>query len=549
MITEGKNIDKKSLKFLESKNINWKELAKDCVCFANAQGGFILIGVEDSATEPPLHQLISPEKRNLVEQEIRQRTINVGINVSIFKHENGADVLEIKVLRSEKTIAATTDGRYYVRVGSSCHAVMPDEIARLAAEKDAFVWEIQTTRKVPQIQFDPNKRRKLLDALRKSDRISGFIKEKNDDEILEYYFLQRDGILTNLGILWIGLRKDRALLLYAPAIQIIRYNDREEKIWKLTLDDYECNPQELLYRVMNDVPDWEESVEIADGMFRMNIHYFPLQVIRELVVNALAHRIYTTRGDIFINIYIDRLEIHSPGCLPYGVTPQNILSRSVRRNEHLSKIFYDLGLMEREGSGFDLIYAKLLSSGIPIPIVQEAEDRVTVTIQKRLVAKEIIRLIHQATSLYQLKTKEIITLGLIAQESSRNAMELAKILNQEDEIGLKSWLGKLLEYKIIKSSGKKRGTNYALNPEFVKQVKFSEAKTTLRNIENYTLEALILKDIGAYPKSAFRDIHKRIGLDINTNRVRNTLNKLCTEKKILKDGIKKSTKYSIGNNV
>jgi ATP-dependent DNA helicase RecG len=51
---ENKNIDKKSLKFLKGKQTDWVELAKDCVCFANAQGGFICIGIEDKATLPPV---------------------------------------------------------------------------------------------------------------------------------------------------------------------------------------------------------------------------------------------------------------------------------------------------------------------------------------------------------------------------------------------------------------------------------------------------------------------------------------------------------------
>jgi ATP-dependent DNA helicase RecG len=83
------------------------------------------------------------------------------------------------------------------------------------------------------------------------------------------------------------------------------------------------------------------------------------------LANALVHRTYSTRGDIFINIFPDRIEIHNPGRLPYGVTPQNILSQSIRRNEHLSKVFYELKLMEREGSGYDLIYELLPGNGKP----------------------------------------------------------------------------------------------------------------------------------------------------------------------------------------
>ena len=201
----------------------------------------------------------------------------------------------------------------------------------------------------------------------------------------------------------------------------------------------------MLNSVLNDVPDWQESVEVSEGMFRKNIQFFPIEVVRELVVNALVHRTYTMRGDIFINIFPDRLEIHSPGRLPYGVTPKNILSQSVRRNEHLSKVFYDLGLMEKEGSGYDLVYANLLAAGKPIPIVKDLDDRVVVIVKKQFVSKQVIRLMDRASSEFNLKQRELITLGLLAQQQSYTATELSEILNQNKEKGLKvglavSWI-------------------------------------------------------------------------------------------------------------
>jgi len=55
---ENKNIDKKSIKFLKGKQTDWDELAKDCVCFANAQGGFIYLGIEDKESFPSEKQII-----------------------------------------------------------------------------------------------------------------------------------------------------------------------------------------------------------------------------------------------------------------------------------------------------------------------------------------------------------------------------------------------------------------------------------------------------------------------------------------------------------
>ena len=111
----------------------------------------------------------------------------------------------------------------------------------------------------------------------------------------------------------------------------------------------------------------------------------------ELLVNALVHRPYTQQGDIYLNLHPERLEVVNPGRLPLGVTPRNMLHASRRRNEGLARVFHDLGLMEREGSGFDLIYDRLLSQGRPAPVAEEGADWVKVTIQRRIVKPEVMR--------------------------------------------------------------------------------------------------------------------------------------------------------------
>lgn len=546
---EGRNIDKKSIKFLKDKNTDWDELAKDCVSFANAQGGFIYIGIEDKDDLPPVGQKVSDKNLpDIIQKNIVHRTVNVAITITIKSAQNNAKFIAIQIFRNAQTIASTTDGKYYIRVSDECRPIPPDEMARLAADKNAFIWEEQITKRVPASQFDENKRRNFFRDIQNSSRVSKFIKEMSEDEILEFYFLQKDGFLTNLGILWIGKRNDRASLLYPPAIQIIRFDDNEEKVWKLLLDDYFLNPKELLVRVLDDVPDWQESIEVSEGMFRKNIPFFPIEVVRELVVNALVHRTYTTRGDIFINIFADRLEIHSPGRLPFGVTPKNILSQSIRRNEHLSKVFYDLGLMEKEGSGYDLVYAKLLGSGKPLPVVLETDERVTVIVRKQFVSKEVVRMMDKASSEFNLKQKEIISLGLIAQQQSYTAVEISNILNQNEEQGLRNWLGKLLEYELIIKSGKGKGTQYAINPEFVRRINF-RGKTNLKNIEDYRLEELLFKDISAYPKSGFSEIHKRIGEEINQFKVKRMLKSMLDKGSLCTEGVRKGTKYFIKQNV
>ncbi len=112
---------------------------------------------------------------------------------------------------------------------------------------------------------------------------------------------------------------------------------------------------------------------MADGMFRKFVPNYEEEVIRELMANALVHRPYTTRGDIFINLFSDRLEVVNTGLFSIGVTPANVLHKNVRRNPYLAQVFYDLHLMDKEGSGIDKMYQILLSNAKQIPIPYQGD--------------------------------------------------------------------------------------------------------------------------------------------------------------------------------
>ncbi|MFA7445663.1 MAG: ATP-binding protein [Flavobacteriaceae bacterium] len=541
---ENSFFDKKSLSVVSGKNADWKELAKDCVCFSNSYGGKILIGIEDNDDEPPKNQKIEIELIEIIQKRISSLTINVGITTSIITHPNGGQYIELTVFRNSQSVASTTDGKYYMRVSDNCKPILPDEIERLFSEKNAFVWENKIVRRIPFYECDVQKLNQFLKDIRSSERVSNFIKEMSDEEIVDSYFLTYNNILTNLGVLWIGKRKDRATIHYPPSVQFIKYDIEERKVFKKVWDDYTLNPKELINEILTQIPDWNEFIEVSDGMFRKNIYNYPPEVIRELIANALAHRNYSMRGDIFINLYHDKLEIHSPGLLPLGVTPQNILTKSIQRNPLLAKLFYDLKLMEKEGSGYDKVYELLLGNGKEVPDVYEGDDRVVVTIKKQIVNNEVLRLMDKASKELQLRQRELITLGLIAQNEGISSIELSNMLNITRQNGLQSWIGRLIELKVVLSKGKTKGTFYYVNPNFLRAVDFVE-KTNLKRIEPHRLQELIYEDLKNYPKSSIGEINKRIGEEIKQRTLKAKLDEMIDSKLVLKTGEKRWTTYSI----
>jgi len=126
---ENQFFDKKSLlkilkkdsdgnyKFSESA----KDLAKDCVSFANSKGGIILIGIEDEEDLPPKDQIINDlDLPNKLTKRIAELTQNVFTKSEIKKYSNGGETIELRVYPSESTIASTNDGRYYIRREVRC---------------------------------------------------------------------------------------------------------------------------------------------------------------------------------------------------------------------------------------------------------------------------------------------------------------------------------------------------------------------------------------------------------------------------------------------
>lgn len=546
---ENQFIENKSLKLITGKTANWQELAKYCVSFANSRGGTINIGIEDKENLPPIGQIIDLNLPFIIKKKISENSVNVGLDANIKKAENGAEYIELKILPSLSTIASTTDGKYYYRSYDTCIPLLPEELSRLFADKPSFIWEIKKTN-IPKENLDKEKLAKFKSDIDNSSRASIHIKNKSDKELLEHYFFSDGEYLTNLGVLWLGKRNDRAKISYTPTVHFLKFDENDNKVNKILWEDYSLNPKELIEAIWTEIPDWKEGIDVADGMFRKFIPNYEEEVVRELIANALVHRPYTTRGDIIINLYPNRLEVINPGLFPIGVTPENILHGSVRRNQHLAQVFYDLHLMDKEGSGIDKIYQLLLSNAKQIPIVYQGNDYVKFTINRQISKPEIVSLINRANEEFQLNTKELISLGLIAQHNSISAIEFSKELNlpsdQPNEII--SWLGKLQKLGLIMSKGKTKATEYLVNPDFLKRVNF-KGKTNLKRIENHRLEELIYQDVKLYQPTKIGDIHERIGEEILIRKIRFALDKMQKENKIFKEGSKRWTKYSINKNI
>jgi ATP-dependent DNA helicase RecG len=541
---ENIQFDKKSIKLVTGKTSNFGELAKDCVAFANTYGGYLAIGIEDGYEVPDAHQIIPETLPEKVIKRVNELTINVSLHSEIVTAENGGQYLKLHVFPSQTAIASTSKGVYLIRDHDSTRALRPEELSRLISDKPAYCWETKVSLRIKWQNADQRKLDNFIANIRNSDRVSEFVKEKNEVELLAYYqMIDDEEWLTNLGVLWIGKTEQRARLLYSPIVQYIKYDEEENKVQKKMWDDYSLNPQELLENIWISIPDWKESYEVSDGLWRREIAAYDEKVVRELICNAIVHRPYTTRGDIFIKVYNDRMTITNPGVLPVGVTVNNILQKTQKRNIHLAKVFYDLHLMEAEGSGFDLMYETLLMAGKNKPIVVEGDDFVEVSVYRKIITKDAARLSDYISTHYRLKRKSIIALGIILQKRSLYASELTNELQLTEQDRLRSYVEPLLTNDIINSKGIGKGTKYEISPLFLNKSKF-QSPTTLKTIEPYRLKALILEDLRFYPNSSIAEIANRLP-DVEYNDLEKMVRKMAQEGEIVPIGGRKYRKYSV----
>ena len=507
---ENIKFDKKSLRYVTGKSADFGEIAKDCVAFANSHGGYLAIGIEDNTDLPDSNQIIPENLPEKVMKRINELTINVAVRPEIITAENGGKYIKLRIFPSFSSIASTTKGLYLIRDNDSSRALQPDELSRLITDKPAYCWETKVSQKLYWQNADMQKLQEFISDIKKSDRVSSFVKEKTDEETLAYYqMIDDDGFLTNLGVLWIGKPEQRARLLYSPVVQYIKYDTEEEKVDKKVWDDYRMNPKELLMSIWESIPDWKEYNEVSEGLWRKEIPVYDEKVVRELLCNAIVHRPYTTRGDIFIKLYSDKMIITNPGTLPIGVTINNILQKSEKRNIHLAKVFYDLHLMEAEGSGYDLIYETLLTSGKSKPMVYEGNDFVEVTVFRKFISKEASRICDYISANYKISQKAYIALGVILQQKNISASDLSKELQLPEGSRLRPYVDSLIANHIINSRGSGRGVKYGINPEFVANTKM-QFSTTLKTIEPYRLKALVLEDLKFHPNSLLSEMALRL---------------------------------------
>jgi len=184
--------------------------------------------------------------------------------------------------------------------------------------------------------------------------------------------------------------------------------------------------------------------------------------VRELLVNAVAHRDYNQQGDtIHLNIFSDRLEVHSPGGLPGPVTLENLLEARFSRNAVIVQALSDLGFVERLGYGLDRVVAVMRQSGLRPPRFEDVAGtfRVTLYAETTLPAPERDLSAYRELGLNPRQEAALVHLAHRRRITSSEYQELCPEVHPET---LRRDLADLVGRGLLIKVGDKRATYYIL---------------------------------------------------------------------------------------
>lgn len=365
------------LEFKEENESN-EDFAKTLVCFANTDGGKILVGIDNNGNTKGVSDI----------DKIMLRIDDVAIN----RCENPVSILQETVQIDDKTIVIvnvpkgsqrpyrTKSGNYYVRSSNRCRQASREELLIIFQASESLYYDELPVSRSGMSDLDINRFKIFL-----KDSLD--VSVNNDDEIKNYlinfHLTAIDNIPTVTGILFFGeapqkfLPEARIICAFINGNDLSIPPDDKKEITGTILQILEDTERflKIYLKEKHQIKDFEPEITFE----------IPFESMREAVFNAIAHRDYTINAPVRIIIFSDRIEVHSPGKLPNTVTIDSIKvgGSHVLRNPSIYNILVKMGKVTDLGSGVRRII-KLIQEHIKKDVdFKETDSEFILIIPKR----------------------------------------------------------------------------------------------------------------------------------------------------------------------
>lgn len=451
----------------------YDELAKDVVAFANKKGGFLFIGIEDKTKEINSEFEYTDSKVFKLIRQIQDRTVP---SITLKPHRLKVANTELLVLEIPFTtqLHRTSKGEYPIRSNDGNRIIETYEMATMQAEKglivyDQKIWHLPFISKETDKQGNPipgwqdiAKTRDLFLLIQKEKPQSPYLKN-NSPEFTETLGLIKEengeSLPTTTGILFVGNQKALKELPYNQ-IKYIRYYEDGT----YTPFEYSGNLIEMANACFQQLKSETKVKEFHFGLFREYIEDYPEVVLRELLINAIAHRDYSRQQIIEIRKFPNYLEFESPGHFPQGIDETNFLRKTNPRNPGIMDVLREINYAEKAGSGFDKIFTALLSKGKKLPQPIQTENSILLRVDADVYSEKLaeLSLLYKQATKKDIDLEKLIVLNHIytGQKLTFQQLEQLPFVNHYQ---LRKILNELQEIEFIESTGRTSGLKYIIH--------------------------------------------------------------------------------------
>lgn len=358
----------------KSARVHPNTLAAAFVSFLNSSGGVLLYGVEDDKSLSGVEDVDSACLR------VEQILANNIIPPATAYIEATGQILKITLPKGLDRPYHTQGGQCFIRVNAGKRLASREEIRRMYMAARAFYYDETTLLDTRLVHLDLPAFDDFLNfayGYPKDESRTGPERKR----LLNNLKAMHGEALTVAGILFFGERPQNHL----PTARVDFARFAGTSAGKVILDHKTLNgrlSQQLFG--MEDLLRLHLSNKGTIRNFEPETRYeIPLEMLREALVNALVHRDYSLSAPIRVLMFDDRLEIHSPGCLPNTVTVENIKAGiHVERNPIILSFMAKLGLMTRLGTGILRILSLADEAQLPPPDFVEYESEFVVTLYR-----------------------------------------------------------------------------------------------------------------------------------------------------------------------
>lgn len=524
----------------ERASLNDRTIYEQTVCFANSEGGVLLIGVEDDGrvTGARARHGETTEPAKLQAAIFNNTEPRINTRVSVLELD-GMAVIAVEV-DPYPEVCATKAGTALRRVmaanGPECVPFYPHEHTGRRSHLGLLDFSAQTPGDVDWDDLDPlafERARQTVRALRGDEALANL----PDGELAKALQLVEsdDGALRpNIaGLLLLGRREalGRLLPTHEAAFQVltaagdVRVND----FFRLPL-------VELIEEIQKRFDARVEEREVLVGMLRLPVPDYSRSGFREALLNALFHRDFSEMGTVYVQWHPDHLLITNPGGFPKGVMPSNILVHEPRpRNARLYSAAKRLGLVEQTGRGVDKIFAGQLRYGRAVPDYSRSDATGV-----RVVLPGGVPSLEFAAFIFEQEREgsgpgldEMLILNQVFLHRRTSTEEAADAM-QKPPGEARRVLERLTERGWLEARGEKRGRVYLFTPAVYGRMGQHEAYVRSKGIAAARHEAMVEEFARAHGKVVRGNVTELCG--ISDDQATRLLGRMVTQGKLVRTG-------------